>query len=207
MVFFNLYLGIMGLLTIYTLIDGLRKKEIESLIVATVCLVMFGGVFALKAFDLYIPLLAYFLFVGIVMFVVSDFGLLTLEPNPWGSLIKSFPTYTGSVGLISLLAVVELWIEYDKYWTIFGFIFVALMTIAFFTAFYRVIRWTRAGLIICATLIFAGILYYIHTNWYFRLNEYVVYWVMSVIVQSTILLIWRLGVRIGIASMPERLKE
>lgn len=197
----------MGLLTIYTLIDGLRKKEIESLVVATVCLVMFGGVFALKAFDLYIPLLAYFLFVGIVMFVVSDFGLLTLEPNPWDSLIKSFPTYTSSVGLISLLAVVELWVEYDKYWTVFGLIFFALMTIAFFTAFYRVIRWTRAGLIICATLIFAGILYFIHTNWYFRLNEYVVYWVMSVIVQSTILLIWRLGVRLGLASMPERLKE
>ena len=167
MVFFYLYLGIMGLLTIYTLIDGLRKKEIESLVVATVCLIMLCVVFVLKAFDLYIPLLAYFLFVGIVMFVVSDFGLLTLEPNPWGSLIKSFPTYTGSVGLISLLAVVELWVEYDKYWTVFGLIFFASMTIAFFTAFYRVIRWTRAGLIICATLIFAGILYFIHANWYF----------------------------------------
>lgn len=203
MVAFYLYLGILAVLAIYSLVFGLKNREIETLIVSGLCFVMVCGIVALKSFDLYSLLLLFFLFSGLGLVVVSDLGLVFMNPTPWKTLIKEFPTYTGLLGLVALVAATELWMEYDKYWGIFQVLFGGLMTITFITAFVRVIRWRKTGNLITATLLFAAILYYALKKNYIDMNEYFFFWIASVCIQSVILFLWRAGVKLGVAKLSE----
>ena len=203
MVAFYLYLGILAVLAIYTLVCGLKNKEIEALTVFTLCVVMICGIIALKSFDIYSILLLFFVFSGLVLIVVSDLGLLFMNPTPWKTLIKDFPTYTGLLGLVALLATTELWMEYNKHWGIFQLLFGGLMTITFITAFVRVIKWRKTGNLIAATLVFAAILYYTLKKGYIDINKYFFFWMVSVCIQSVILFLWRTGVKLGVVSLSE----
>ena len=204
MVAFYLYLGILAVMTIYTLITGLKTREIETFVTCVISFVMLGALVALKALGLYVLLLVFFVFSGMILIAVSDLGLMFMNPTPWKKLIKDFPTYTGIVGLIALLAATELWMEYDQYWWLFQLLFGGMMTISFITAFVRVIRWSKSGVIITLTLVFAAIIYFISKQGYFDINQYFFYWLVSVAIQSVILFIWRCMARLDLVSLPEK---
>lgn len=203
MIAFYLYLGILSFMTLYSAFEGFRCKEKESYIVTLICGVMLGGLVTLNAFEFYIPLLVFFLFVGVVLFFCSDFGLRSY-PLKISGILHSFPVQTGIIGILALIAVVEVWIEFDKYWGIFQFIFCILMTVSFFISFSRVVKWKRCGVAILATLIFATELFYLSHIGLFEINTYLFYWVISVGIQSVILLFWRFGVRLGVLTLPEK---
>jgi len=203
MIAFYLYLGILSFMTLYSVFEGFRCKEKESYIVTLICGVMLGGLVTLNAFEFYIPLLVFFLFVGVILFFCSDFGLRSY-PLKISGILHSFPVQTGIIGILALIAVVEVWIEFDKYWGIFQFIFCILMTVSFFISFSRVVRWKRCGVAILATLIFATELFYLSHIGLFEINTYLFYWVISVDIQSVILLFWRFGVRLGVLTLPEK---
>lgn len=204
MVAFYLYLGLLAVMTIYTLITGLKTRELETFVTCIISFALLGAIIALKAFGLYALLLAFFVFSGMILIAVSDLGLMFMNPTPWKKLIKDFPTYTGIVGLIALLAATELWMEYDQYWGLFQLLFGGMMTISFITAFIRVVRWSKSGVIITLALVFAAILYFVSKQGYFDINQYLFYWLVSVAIQSVILSIWRCAVRLDLTRLPER---
>ena len=203
MIAFYLYVAVLSFMTLYSAFEVYRCKEKESLLVTLICVVLLGGIIALNAFEFYIPLLVFFLFVGIILFFCSDFGLKTY-PLQMSGILHSFPVQTGVVGILALIAVAEVWIRFDKYWGIFQFIFCILMTVSFFISFSRVVKWKRCGVAILATLIFATELFYLSHIGFFEINTYLLYWVVSVGIQSIILLFWRFGVRLGVLTLPEK---
>lgn len=205
MVAFNLYLGFLAFMMLYTLIVGVRSRDLESLLSFVICFAMLAIILALKAFELYFFLVAFFVFSGLVLIAVSDLGLFFMKPTPWKQLINDFPTYTGIVGMIAILSGVEMWMEANKYWLIFKVFFGLLMTISFITAFVRVIYWNKSGAIITTTLFFAAILYFVSRRHYIQLEGWLLYWIVSVVIQSIILFVWRCAVRLRLANAPNEI--
>ena len=205
MVAFYLYLGLLAFLAVYSLYHGV--KDAESYLTSGISILMLAGLITLKAFDLYAILLAFFLFSGLILVVVSDLGLFFMNPTPWKKLINEFPTYTGLVGLLAIIASVELWMEYNRFWIIFQIIFSILMTITFLTSFVRVIRWCKSGILVTLSLFFALVLIYANYKGFFGINTYLFYWIVSVIIQSILLFIWRSAVRLYFVKFPEKSME
>ena len=189
-----LYLGILSLMGLYALVQGMINKEFEAFVVAFIAFGMITVLAVLYAFALYPLMIAFFLLSGLVLIAVSDLGLIFMNPMPWKTLITEFPTYTGIMGLVAIVASSEIWISYNTHWDLFQIIYGTLMTVSFLTAFIRIFGQGRSGSIIVITVTFAAILYITSKDQHYDINRYLYYWTITVIIQSMLLFIWRCAV-------------
>jgi hypothetical protein len=192
---FYFYLGVLAAMSLYSLYKGVRNKDLESFTVCGITCVMTLVGWLLVEFELYSLLILILLITGIIQLVVSDLGFIFMNPAPLKDVLKDFPSYVGILGIVSMISCAEIWVKYDQHWILFQLIFGLCMSIAFITAFYRIMQWGKIGNVISSTLLFALILLLTSKHGCYEINEYLNYWTVSVIIQSIILFAWRCGAR------------
>jgi len=191
MVTFYFYLGVIATISLYSFYNGVKEKDLESFTVSGLTFVMALVGWLLDKFEFYSILTIILFLSGIIQLVISDLGFIFMNPAPLRSVLKDFPGYVGILGVIAMISCAEIWIKHDQHWILFQLTFGLCMSVAFITSFYRVMSWGKIGNVITSTVLFAFILILTSRKGCYEINTCLNYWIISVIIQSIILFVWR----------------